>query len=159
VEGLVPVDVLMHCLNVVVLYVLLRLILWRPLAKMLIARRERVESELADAQRIRGEADAMKAEYESSISDLEERGREILRDSQIRAGDQSKEITDAAKTQAEKMLTAARERIDIERADAVSAAQHEIAQLATQMATRILQREVSVSDNLSAARDFFANED
>lgn len=158
-EGLVPVDVLMNCLNVVVTFILLRLIIWRPLAKMLIARRERVASELDDAARIRNEADAMKAEYESSISDLEERGREILRDSQIRAGDQSKEITDAAQKQAEEMLNTARERIEIERADAVNAAQHEIAQLATQMATRILQREVSVGDNLSAVSSFFDNEE
>ncbi|MDR2615802.1 MAG: ATP synthase F0 subunit B [Oscillospiraceae bacterium] len=154
-EGLQPVDVLIHAVSVVVLFILLRLILWRPVAKYLAARAERVKAELDDADRIKAEAEAMKAEYESGIGDLEERGREILRDSQIRAGEQAREITDGAKAQAEKIIADARERIDAERQAAVVAARQEIAQLATEMASRILRREVSLGDNLSAARDFF----
>ncbi|MDR0838931.1 MAG: F0F1 ATP synthase subunit B [Oscillospiraceae bacterium] len=154
-EGLEPVDVLLHCVNILVLFVLLRLILWRPMTKYLEARAGRVKEELDDAARTKSEAEEMRAEYEKSISDLEERGREIMRDSQIRAGAQATEITDAAKGQAEKMLSDAKERIDAERQDAVNAARHDIAQLATEMASRILRREVSLDDNISAARDFF----
>ncbi|MDR0906046.1 MAG: F0F1 ATP synthase subunit B [Oscillospiraceae bacterium] len=154
-EGLAPVDVLLHAINVVVLFVLLRLILWRPMTKFLASRASRVQGELDDAARIKTEAEEMKTEYERNIGDLEERGREILRESQMRAGEQSKEINDVARQQAEKLLSDAKERIDAERADAVNAARHEIAQLATEMASRILRREVSLDDNLSAARDFF----
>jgi F-type H+-transporting ATPase subunit b len=154
-EGLAPVDVLLHAINVIVLFVLLRLILWRPMTKFLAGRAARVKGELDDAARIKTEAEEMKTEYEHNIGDLEERGREILRESQMRAGEQSKEIHDSARQQAEKLLADAKERIDAERADAVNAARHEIAQLATEMASRILRREVSLDDNLSAARDFF----
>ncbi|MDR1330183.1 MAG: ATP synthase F0 subunit B [Oscillospiraceae bacterium] len=154
-EGLQPVDVLIHAVSVVVLFVLLRLILWRPVTRYLAARAERVKAELDDAARIKAEAESMKTEYESGIGDLEERGREIMRDSQMRAGEQAKEITDNAKAQAEKMLADAKERIGAERQDAVASARREIAQLATEMASRILRREVSVTDNLSAAQDFF----
>jgi F-type H+-transporting ATPase subunit b len=148
-------DVLIHALSVVVLFILLRLILWRPLSGYLSARAESVKSELDGAARAKEEAEAMKSEYESGIGDLEERGREILRESQARAGEQAKEITDGAKAQAEKMLADARDRIDAERREAVAAARREIAQLAAEMASGILRREASPGDNLSAARGFF----
>jgi F0F1-type ATP synthase, subunit b len=154
-EGLKPVDILIHCLNIAVLFILLRLILWNTVSKFLTARAERVQSELDEAANVREEVDAMKSQYDNSIGDLEERGREILRESQIRAGEQAGEITAAAKRQAEKMMGEARELIDAERRSAVVAARHEIAQLATEMASHILGREVSVDDNLTVAHEFF----
>jgi len=154
-EGLAPVDILLHCGNVVILFVLLRLILWKPVVKALNARAKRVEAEFAAAERTREEAAAMKAEYEQNLGNMDERGREILRDAQIRAGDQATEITETATRQADKMLSDAKERIEAERVEAVHAARHEIAQLATEMAAQILRREVKVSDNAEAARDFF----
>lgn len=157
-EGLKPVDILLHCVNIAVLFVLLRLILWRYISKFLSSRAERVEGELNEAARIREEAETMKMQYDSSIGDLEERGREILRDSQIRAGEQAQEITASAKKQAEKMLEDAKEQIDAERKNAVISARHEIAQLATEMASHILGREVSVEDNLTVANDFFSGD-
>ena len=154
-EGLMPVDVLIHCLNIAVLFILLRLILWKPVSKFLTARAERVQGDIDEAASVREEAETMKEQYESSIGDLEERGREILRESQIRAGEQAEEITAGARKHAEKMMSEARELIDAERRSAVVAARHEIAQLATEMASHILGREVSVDDNLAVAREFF----
>ncbi|MDR0445828.1 MAG: F0F1 ATP synthase subunit B [Oscillospiraceae bacterium] len=154
-EGLQPADILIHALSIVVLFILLRLILWRPVSQYLAQRAQRVKDELDDAARAKAEAEAAKSEYESGIGDLEERGREIMRDSQVRAGEQAKEITDNAQAQADKMLAEARERIDSERREAVAAARREIAQLATEMASKILRREVSAADSVSAARDFF----
>ena len=157
-EGLAPVDILLHGVNIVVLFVLLRLILWRPITRFLAAREARIAAELDSAAATRNEAGELKAEYEESIGALEERGREIMRDSQLRSDAQSKEIVDNAKQQAEKMLTAARERIDAERTDAIHDARHEIAQLAAEMASSILRREVSVDDSLAATRDFFGDQ-
>ena len=154
-EGLAPVDILLHSINVVVLFVLLRLILWRPVVRFLAGREERVTAELDGAAQARAEADALKSEYEQSIASLEDQGRVILRDSQNRAGDQSKEILEAAKKQAEKLLADASARIEAERADAINDARHEIAVIAAEMASRILHREVSHDDNLAATREFF----
>ena len=156
-EGLKPVDILLHCVNIAVLFVLLRVILWKHISKFLAARAERVENELSEAANTFTEAEQMKEEYERSVGDLEEKGREILRESQIRAGEQAEEITASAKKQAAKIMGEARELIDSERRGAVIAARHEIAQLATEMASQILGREVKVDDNLTVAREFFSN--
>jgi F0F1-type ATP synthase membrane subunit b/b' len=53
------------------------------------------------------------------------------------------------------MMHEARDRIAEERERAIVSARHEVAQLATDMAARILRREVSSLDSTSAVEDFF----
>jgi F-type H+-transporting ATPase subunit b len=154
-EGLHPVDLLIHGLNIIVLFILLRLILWKPIIKFLTARARRVEDELAAAEASQTEAAAMKSEYEQNLESIDAQSREILRDSQIRASEQSMELLRLAKEQSDAMLTDAHDKIEAEKTQAVISARGEIAQLAADMAARILKREVKPEDNLSAARDFF----
>lgn len=156
-EGLQPIDILWNCINIVVLFLLLRMILWRPVSKHLANRAAAVRDQLDVAERTRVEAEALKAQYEHSIAEIEDQGRAILRDSQVRAGTQAKEITDNAQKQAERLFAEAQARIDAERREAVTSASREIAQLAAEMASQILSREVVSTDNLSAADEFFRN--
>jgi F0F1-type ATP synthase membrane subunit b/b' len=78
-----------------------------------------------------------------------------MRESQMHAGEQAKELLRLAKEQSDALISDTRERIDTEKAQAVVAARQEIAQLAADMASRILKREVRPEDNLSAAQNFF----
>jgi F-type H+-transporting ATPase subunit b len=154
-EGLHPVDILIHGLNIIVLFILLRLILWKPIIKFLTARAQRVQDELSAAEASQSEAVSLKSEYERNLESIDTQSREILRDSQIRASEQSMEMLRLAKEQSDAMLTEAHDKIEAEKTQAVISARGEIAQLAADMAARILKREVKPEDNLSAARDFF----
>jgi F-type H+-transporting ATPase subunit b len=150
-----PVDLLYHGLNIIVLFILLRLIIWKPVLKYLNAREQRIKDEVSAAEKSREEASALKAEYERSIEEVDAQGREILRDSQLRAGEQAKEMLRHAKEQTETMLAEAHEKIEAEKAQAVVDTRYEITQIAAEMAARILKREVKPEDNLFAAQDFF----
>jgi len=55
------------------------------------------------------------------------------------------------------MMVEARERIADEKERAIINTRHEVAQLATDMAARILKREVSADDSINAVNDFFQN--
>ncbi|MDR0863255.1 MAG: F0F1 ATP synthase subunit B [Oscillospiraceae bacterium] len=154
-EGIVPVDLLIHILNIIVLFIVLRVILWKPITKYLSARAERVQDELETARKTREEAEQMKTEYQREVGDLEARGREIMRDAQMHAGEQAKELLRLAKEQSDALINDSRERIETEKAQAVVSARQEIAQLAADMASRILKREVKPEDNVSAAQSFF----
>ena len=154
-EGFHPADIIIHLLNIVVLFVLLRLIIWNTVLRYLRARETKVAGELEAAETARKEAEDLKVEYEQSLETLEAKGRDIMRESQISAAEESQEIIKEAHTQAEELLSDAKERIENEKAQAVVKARNEIAQLATDMAARILKREVSVEDNRSVVDDFF----
>ncbi|MDR3311400.1 MAG: ATP synthase F0 subunit B [Oscillospiraceae bacterium] len=150
-----PQDILLHVINVAVLYFLLRRILWKPVNKFLAARADRVRKELDDAAAVRAEAETLRGDYAAKIEGLEAEGRDILRESQQRATEQSNLLLESAKEQAEKMLDGARERIEEERRRAVEAARHDISALAGELASRVLKREVSANDDLLAAANFF----
>jgi F-type H+-transporting ATPase subunit b len=150
-----PEDILISLINIAVLFILLRLILWKHVNRFLSARAGRVRSELDDIEKRRSDADALKAEYEEKIESIEAQGRDLIRESRVKASEEAEEILEDAREKARAMILEARERIEEEKERAVVNAQHEIAQLATNMAARILRREVSPDDSMSAVDHFF----
>ena len=153
-----PVDILISVINIAVLSVLLRLILWKPVIRFLTARSERVRSELEETEKTLTDAKALKREYADNIRDVEARGREMMRQSQIRTSEEAATIIGEAHEKAEKLLLEAHERIADERERAYLSSRHEIAQLAADMASSILRREVSKNDSEKAVEDFFREE-
>jgi len=150
-----PVDVLISIINIAVLFILLRLILWKYVNRFLTAREDRVRAEREDLEKRRLDAEALRHEYEEKIEDIEARGRDLMRESQIKASDEAEEILNEAREKARVMLLEARGRIEDEKSRAVESAQVEMAQIATDMAARILRREVSAEDSRSAVAHFF----
>ena len=150
-----PVDIVISIINIAVLFILLRLILWKHVDRFLKARSERVKAELANVEKLRLEAEALRKEYEDKLDGIELRGHELMRESQIKASEEEAEILAEAREKARVMLKEARDRVAEEKERAILGAEREIAQLATDMAARILKREVSGDDTKSAVEDFF----
>lgn len=150
-----PLDILISLINIAVLFILLRLILWKFVSKFLAARADRIRKESEAIEKQRLDAEALKLEYEAKIEGIEAQGRDIMRDSQIKASEEADETLREAREKARIMILEARERIEEEKTRAVENAQTEIAQLATDMAARILKREVSADDSRSAVDNFF----
>jgi F-type H+-transporting ATPase subunit b len=92
------------------------------------------------------------------MKSFEEEGRKIIRSSQAKASEEANSIVQEAKNDADKMLAEARAKIASEKALAVAEARSEIALLATDIAGRILKREISLTDNKLIAEDFFHEE-
>ena len=154
-EGLTASDILIHIINIVVLFILLRMILIKPISKFLSARAERIAGDLKDAETKKAEAFELKSQYDKHMETVDAEGREIIRESQLKASDEASAITREARAQAEKIMTEARAKIESERVKAVAQARTEVALLATEIAARILKREVSTVDNRTVAEDFF----
>lgn len=154
-EALHPSDILIHIVNVLVLFLLLRVILFKPISRFLLARTERIGDQLKDAESKKAEALELKALYERHIETYGEEGREIIRDSQVKASAEAAAIIKEARGQAEKLIAEAHEKISNEKAQAIAQARTEVALLATEIAARILRREVSAVDNKAVAEEFF----
>ena len=152
-----PADILIYMINIAVLFILLRWILWKPVGRFLSERSARVRSELDTAEKTRLDAEALKEEYADNLAGIEARSRDMLRESQIKASEDAEEILIDAREKAKIMIAEARERIAEEKERAIDSTRREVAQLATDMASRILKREVVPGDNESAVDDFFSD--
>ena len=151
-------DIIIHIVNVLVLFFLLRIILFKPVNRFLTARTERVANQLTEADTIKAEAQKLKADYDKNMQVHKEQGRQLIRDSQVKATQEASLIVQDARTEAEKLVAEAHTRIANEKALAVAEARTEIALLATDIAGRILKREINLSDNKTIAEDFFHEE-
>ena len=151
-----PVDLVISLINIAVLFILLRLILWKHVYRFLSERAKRVRLELDDAENARLGAQTLKQEYEDKIGTIEAQGRDMLRVSQIKATEASDEILEEAHVKANALIAEARVIIEEDKQKAILEAHHEIAQLATDMAARILKREVSPDDSKYAVERFFS---
>ena len=150
-----PEDVIISLINIVVLFVLLRLILWKHVIRFLAARKERVQSEMDDAEKHRLEAEALHSDYEKKIGAIEERGLDMMRESQKKAREESDRILKEAHEKAREMMSDAEARIAEEKEQALEDSRVDVTQLATEMAARILEREVSAEDNANVVDEFF----
>ncbi|MCL2627802.1 MAG: F0F1 ATP synthase subunit B [Oscillospiraceae bacterium] len=150
-----PVDVIISIINIAVLFILLRLILWKPVISFLNKRSERVRQEMDDAAKSREDAQALHSEYVKKLGELQNEGAEIVRKSQLKANENSEKILKDARLEVSEMMRDAHARIEIDKKQALEEAHVEVTQLATEMASRILQREVKEADNTHVVDDFF----
>lgn len=153
-----PVDIIISLVNIVVLFFLLRLILWKHVNRYLSNRSSRIRGDIEDAARIRKESEELKASYNEKIAELIERDQEILQDGRTRGRKEAERMIGAAKSVVNQMMREAEVRIEMNKEQAVKDANAEIVQLATEMAARILRREVSAVDNSNVVDNFFNEE-
>ena len=153
---LYPLDIVIHIINIAVLYLLLRSLLDRPVSAYLGARSARIEEELATAQKTRQQADEVKRQLEERLESAEEEARAIVRKEEEKAAEESARLLADARKGADEIMAAAAGRIAQEKALAMSSMREETAQLATEIAARILRREVSLEDNRAVVSNFFS---
>ena len=151
-----PVDIVISIINIAVLFILLRLILWKYVISFLSKRSERIKSEMDSASKSRLEAEALNTEYRKKLGELEDRGADIVRTSRLKATEESEKILEEAKNKADEVMSDAHARIEAEKNQALEDAHESVTQLATEMAARILEREVNASDNTHAVDEFFS---
>ena len=150
-----PEDVIISLINIIVLFFLLRLILWKHVIRFLSERADRVRSEMDAAEKRHLEAEALHSEYDTKIGEIEARGRDMIRESKNKANIESDRILSETRDKAKEMINDAQTRIAEEKEQALENANLEVAQLATDMAARILGREVSPEDNTNVVDEFF----
>jgi len=150
-----PEDVIISIINVVVLFILLRLILWKHVIRYLSERSARIKKQFDDAKDKEQQALTLMSQYDEKIGNLDERDREMLLASKERASKEAELILEKAHDDAAIMIRDAENRIAMEKTQALEEAHEEVTRLAADMASRILHREVSASDNENVVEDFF----
>ena len=62
-----PVDILIHIINILVLFVLLRLLIYKPVKKFMDERSQRIQKEMDHASEISAQAEELHAQYQACL--------------------------------------------------------------------------------------------
>ena len=144
-----------HVLNVIILFVVLRLLLYKPVLKFM-KKRENTFADKVDELDEREKAlIRQKEQYEQMMAEANNEAAAIITKSNEMARDHAREILDNAKEHARDLVLRAKKEIEGEKAQARLDMKSEIADMAVQIAEKVLEREVSQEDNRKIIDAFF----
>lgn len=145
---LYPIDIAIHLVNIVVLYLLLRTILWKPVRKFMAAREQRIEEQTAQAATLHANAEIAKADYEARLAKAAERCEELLAEGRQQAAEEKARLLEESKRESRDIVAKARLDAEEERTRALDCAKRDLADLAVGIAARILQFDDAVRENV-----------
>ena len=143
--------------NLMIQLVIFKKLLLNPVKKVIAERKAKADSQIADAQKLRTEAEAMKAEYEQNLQNARTEANQIVASAQKTAAARSEELLGEARAQAAALKQKAEADIAQERKKAVNEVKDEIGGMAMEIASKVVEREIKEADHQDLIDEFIKN--
>ena len=143
--------------NLMIQLVIFKKLLLNPVKKVIAERKAKADSQIADAQKLRTEAEAMKAEYEQNLQNALTEANQIVAAAQKTATARSEELLGEARAQAAALKQKAEADIAQERKKAVNEVKDEIGGMAMEIASKVVEREIREADHKDLIDEFIKN--
>ena len=140
--------------NLLILYLFLKKILFKPVKNMIDSRQKEVDDMYSGAEAAETKAKAMKAEYEEKLAHANDESEEILRTAQRRALLKEEEILKEAAVEAARIRERADEDIAMEKKRMLGEIKDEVSGMAVDIASALIGREVNGKEHERFIDDF-----
>lgn len=147
-------QILISLANLLLIFLILKKLLWKPVKKVMDQRKAMVDKQFADAAAAEEQAMQDKAEWEARLqtADAEAKSRIDAADETARRhGDR---IVAEAKDKAQGIIRQAEAEAVLERQKAEAGIKQEIAAVSAQLAEKMLEREVNADDHAKMIESF-----
>ena len=143
--------------NLMIQLFIFKKLLLNPVKKVIAERKAKADSQIADAEKLRTEAEAMKAEYEQNLQNARAEANQIVAAAQKTATARSEELLGEARAQAAALKQKAEADIAQERKKAVNEVKDEIGGMAMEIASKVVEREIREQDHQDLIDEFIKN--
>lgn len=140
--------------NTLITFVIIKLLLFKPVKRMLAAREEEVQAIYSNAEKAQAEAENMRREYTERLSKAKAEAAEIVGSATRRATVRSEEILKESSQQASAMMRKAENTIAQERRKAMNELKDEVASLSVMIASKVIERDVKAADHERFIEEF-----
>jgi len=157
--GISPNLLITQILNFIILFVLLRVLLYKPILGMLDSRKQKIQESLDYAERVKREAAEQQKEFDRK---LEEARREAQSAAAAAAqvGEKEREaILAQAREDARKMIEQAKGQIEYERKQMLSDLREEVVRLSLLAAQKVVSQSLDEQAHRKLVSDFLAQTD
>ena len=155
--GVNPFTMIFAWINLLILYLILKKLLFKPIKNMIDSRQKEIDDMYADAEGARTDAQAMKCEYEEKLEQANEESEQILKNALRRAQLREEEILREAGEKAQRVLERAEEEIELEKKRAINEVKDEVSELAINIAAAVIERDVDQSEHEALIDEFIKN--
>ncbi|MCR5484933.1 MAG: F0F1 ATP synthase subunit B [Clostridiales bacterium] len=150
-----PMDLILNILNIVLLFVIVRALVWKPVKKFLDARNEKLKKAAESAAADKAEALETKSKYEALIADIEKTAAETEEKAKKEAGMQAEKIIADAEKKAEDIKSDALKSAEDEKTRALENMRSDVVDLAFSISEKLIERNIKDGDNMKIAEKFF----
>lgn len=147
-------QILISLINLILMYRILKRFLFRPVKAIVAKREEEVEGSYREAAKQRKEAEALGAHWEEKLSHAQEEAEKLMLRAEEEAAHRRAAMLAEAREEAAMLLRNARTEAELEKEKARAEIREQIVEISHQVATSVLEREVSSADQERLVDDF-----
>lgn len=149
-------NLLFNIINILVLYLLLKRFLFKPVTSIMEKRSNTVKASLDDAENEKNEASRLKHEYEEALRSAEGKAADIILEAKDRAAKEQERQQKEAVEAAVRLREDTRKAIELEQKLALEKLKSEVAGIAILAASKVLQSNISAEANRKLLDDFLS---
>ena len=132
-----------YMINFLILVGVLTKFLYKPFLGVLEERKKKIQDAFDSAEMMNRRADEKMANYTARIANVEEEGREIIKEAKQRAEAQAAEIISEANEKAAQIVEAAHRQVELDKQKAADEMKQQVAALALMAAEKIIERDIA----------------
>ena len=155
--SIAPWTLIFQILNLLLLYVLFRKFLFKPVTEILEKRKAEIDVHYAEAEKAESDAKALRDDYEKKMSGAREEADRVIKTATDSANAVSENIVNEARSEAAQLKRRAESEIELERRRAFDEVKGELGEIALSLASQVIDREVSEKDHQAFIDDFIRN--
>ena len=144
--------------NILVLFFLLRIFLFKPQNNIAAKRTELVQGEITSAEEKNKQAEALRDQYEKSLSNAKEESAQIVGSAKERAQIQYDQIVEKANADAAQIVSQAQKTAELDYEQTMRGARSELADVAMAAAMKLIGESVNDESNKALLDRYLAEE-
>ena len=152
-----PGTIVFTLINTLIIFILFKVFLFKPVGKNLDKRNEMAAAEIAEAKRAKESAAKTEQEYIEKLAKAKEEAADIMKQATLRAQKREEEIVNEANQKAAEIKARAEENIERDKQRAVNDIKNEISDIVIMAASKVVEKEISAKDNEAIIADFLQN--
>ena len=152
---IIPWTFIAQILNLFIQVYLIKRFLFKPINEILKKRQE--DKDIQEAKKAKEAAEAVKTEYETSMSDARGEANRIIEDAKKDANLRAEELIKEAEQHASSIKAKAEEDIRLERKKALNEVKDEIGSIAMDIAGKVVEKEIHEDEHKALIDEFLQN--
>jgi len=132
---------------------------WRPIVKALNERSDKIEKDIADAKKLREDAESEKKTYDEKLASAQKEINDMLKEGREHGEKIKLNLEEKAKEEAKDIIDRAKREIELEKKAAMAELKSATLENALKIASEVVKRNMHDEDNKKLAEEVFARID
>lgn len=147
-------DIAFQLIMFLILLALLKKFAWGPLMGIMKQREDHIANEITSAEQSRVEAKKLLEEQRNLLKEARSEAQGLIENAKKQGDVQREEMMTVARTEAERLKESAKLEIEQQKEKAVAAIREQVASLSVLIASKVIEKELSVEDQEKLINDY-----